>query len=148
MGIEPRNGDELQFTPSGNLIFYDGQCGLCHGFVRFVLAQDRSAHFRFAPLQGETFEARVPAASRVGLPDSVVVITGAGKLLTRSEGVLYVFSQLGPVWRWIGKVAELIPSPIRDVAYNAVAAVRRRLFQRPSDICPVVRPELRARFEK
>ena len=23
------------------IIFYDGSCGLCHGFVRFVLSEDR-----------------------------------------------------------------------------------------------------------
>jgi len=33
----------------GQTIFFDGTCGLCHGFVRFVLREDRSAEpFSFA----------------------------------------------------------------------------------------------------
>src|SRR5579885_2416758 len=37
------------------LIFYDGHCGLCHGFVKFALARDREgARFRFAPLPEQT----------------------------------------------------------------------------------------------
>lgn len=45
-------------------LFYDGTCGMCHGSVRLLLAEDRSGSaFRFAPLKGEAFGAALPAAS-------------------------------------------------------------------------------------
>ncbi|MEZ6020031.1 MAG: DCC1-like thiol-disulfide oxidoreductase family protein [Planctomycetota bacterium] len=37
---------------SPDLVLYDGECGLCHGAVRFLLAEDTTARFRLAPLQG------------------------------------------------------------------------------------------------
>ena len=57
--------------PAGEHIFFDGHCGLCHRFVRFVLAEDQSAKpLSFAPLQGtlcgaeslNTFVPRCPTA--------------------------------------------------------------------------------------
>ncbi|MBI3725962.1 DUF393 domain-containing protein, partial [bacterium] len=59
-------------------IFFDGGCGLCHGFVRFVLAEDRAGAFRFAPLGSRAFEAAVREEERAGLPESVVVVTEEG----------------------------------------------------------------------
>ena len=39
------------------MVFYDGNCGLCHGFVQFALSETCGEHsLRFAPLQGKTFQ--------------------------------------------------------------------------------------------
>jgi predicted DCC family thiol-disulfide oxidoreductase YuxK len=129
----------------GATVFYDGTCGLCHRFVRFVLAEDRAAHFQFAPLQGETFAQLAPRAP-TDLPDSVVVRTPEGVLLTRSAGVLYVLAGLGGVWRAAAWATRWIPSPRRDAAYDRVAAVRRRVFTPPAQTCPLLPPHLRPRF--
>ncbi len=129
-------------------IFYDGSCGLCHWTVRFVLRRDRSGDaFRFAPLGGATFEKSVPLSERPGLPDSVVVLTGDGRVLARSTAVLYLLEHLGGFWRAVGRAARLIPRRLLDLAYDGVARVRRLLFQRPETICPVVEPGLRDRFD-
>src|SRR5262249_46335573 len=79
-------------------IFYDGHCGLCHGFLRFVLGEDRPGTFRFAPIESATFEAEVSEAARSDFPDSVAVRTSAGALLSRSTAVLYVLARLGGLW--------------------------------------------------
>lgn len=53
-----------------DLIFYDGTCGLCRGWLRFLLRGDRDGtRFRYAPLQGKTWLARVAAERRDELPD-------------------------------------------------------------------------------
>ena len=72
---------------SGDLLFYDGGCGLCHRWVRFVLWADRGGVFRFAPLGGETFRSRVREDEREGLPDSLVLLTPDGSLRTRSAAL-------------------------------------------------------------
>jgi hypothetical protein len=38
-----------------DIVFFDGECGLCHAFVKFVVRHDPAAQFLFAPLRGETF---------------------------------------------------------------------------------------------
>lgn len=133
---------------AGDRLFYDGSCGLCHRFVRFVLAEDRSGSaFRFAPLQGETFAATVPAERRSGLPDSVIVRTEEGRLLVRSAAAVHVLARLGGLWRILARGLWLVPRPLRDLGYDLVASVRRRLFERPSDACPLAPPTLAARLD-
>jgi predicted DCC family thiol-disulfide oxidoreductase YuxK len=128
-------------------IFYDGHCGLCHGFVRFVLARDRTGIFRFAPLDSDVFRNAVPESIRTTVPDSIVLLSCDGKLLTRSAAVIYVLTRLGGPWRLLGKLTALIPVSVRDWFYDRIARVRRRLFRRPQDSCPIVPPHLRDRFD-
>lgn len=122
-------------------VFYDGTCGLCHGTVRFLVKRPRRALFRFAPLQGETFERRIPEERRVGLPDSVVVETADGDLLVRSDGALRLLRRLGGPWRVPAALLAVLPRSWRDAAYDLVARGRRRWFRRPEGICPVVSRE-------
>jgi predicted DCC family thiol-disulfide oxidoreductase YuxK len=116
--------------------------------VKFVLKHDRSGKlFRFAPLQGPTFETRVAAEKRAGLPDSVVVLTNEGALLVRSNAFLHVLRRLGGGWRTLAAVIGLIPRALRDATYDFIARVRYRVFGTREDSCPVMAPELRARFD-
>lgn len=129
-------------------IFYDGHCGLCHGAVRFVLAEDRSGQaFRFAPLQGDTFRARVPEGERAQLPDTIVVDTADGGLLIRSDAVVHILARLGGIWRLLAGIIGLVPASLRDAGYDAVARIRHRLFRAPIDTCPLVPLSLRPRFD-
>lgn len=128
-------------------IFYDGNCGLCHRFVRFVLSEDRGGRaFQFSPLGGERFEAETTPAQREGLPDSVVVKTSDGDLLTRSDAALHVLKRLGGLWRLLAGLLAVVPRTARDAAYDRVAAIRHQLFAKPTDACPVMRTDVRARF--
>lgn len=131
-----------------SMVFYDGACGLCHHTVRFAIARDRDgSRFRFAALGGETFRRLVPETARAGLPDSIVVLTPDGRLLTRSAAVVHILERIGGTWRLPAELLNLIPRTIRDLGYNGIARIRHRLFARPTDACPVTPPALRTRFE-
>ncbi|HEY0704740.1 MAG TPA: DCC1-like thiol-disulfide oxidoreductase family protein [Candidatus Acidoferrales bacterium] len=131
-----------------DMLFYDGHCGLCHRTVQFVLAEDRQGKaFRFAPLQGETFAKMVPPAAREKLPDSVVVLTSDGGLLTQSAAFLHILRRLGGGWRILANFLSVVPCGLRDFVYDFVARVRFRIFGRREDLCPVMPAELRARFD-
>ncbi|MBS1766580.1 MAG: DUF393 domain-containing protein [Acidobacteria bacterium] len=128
------------------ILFYDGNCGLCHGAVLFVLKRDREGIFRFAPLQSETLKAEVPEALRATLPDSLVLKEPEGRVLTRSSAVVAMLRQLGGIWACLGAMLWIIPRPLRNLGYDLVAMVRHRLFKRPEGTCPLVPKELRGRF--
>jgi len=129
-------------------VFYDGTCGLCHGFVTFLLARDPDgSRFRFAPLQGTTFAALVPERERAGLPDSIVVRRADGKLIVRAAAVAHTLRRLGGWWALVGAVIGAHPAFVADPVYDRVASVRHALFRRPADACPVVPVGLRGRFE-
>ncbi len=130
------------------MLFYDGHCGLCHRAVKFVLKHDRSGHaFRFAPLQGPTFTARVPESERTRVPDSIVVLTNQGALLFRSDAFLYILRRLGRGWGIWARALGVIPRPLRDLVYDFIARIRYRIFGKRNELCPIVPPDLRSRLD-
>lgn len=132
-------------TDGKDVIFYDGHCGLCHRTVKWVLREDAGGdRFLFAPLQGEFIKQVIAPPQREALPDSIIVRTADGQVLTRSSAIVHILDRLGHRVR--ATLLWLIPRPLRNLGYNAVAAVRHRLFARPNDACPLMPPELRARF--
>jgi predicted DCC family thiol-disulfide oxidoreductase YuxK len=138
----------LPVAQESEYIFYDGHCGLCHRAVKFVLKHDRSGSaFRFAPLQGETIQSRISAERRASLPDTFVVLTRDGALLMRSNASLYILERLGGAWNILAKILRAIPRRLRDLVYDFVARIRYRVFGRRDNLCPVVPPNLRARFD-
>jgi predicted DCC family thiol-disulfide oxidoreductase YuxK len=138
----------VEVASKPEVLFYDGHCGLCHRAVTFVLKHDRDGRaFRFAPLQGATFERLVPVEQRRLLPDSIVVTTADGKLLVRSEAALHVLRRLDGGWKILASVLAIVPRGLRDFVYNFVARTRYGIFGRREDLCPVMPPELRKRFD-
>ena len=138
----------LPVAQKSEYVFYDGHCGLCHRAVKFILKHDRSGSaFRFAPLQGETIQSRVPADRLASLPDSFVVLTRDGTLLMRSNASLYILQSLGGGWKILANILHVIPRSFRDLVYDFVARIRYRVFGRRDDLCPIVPPDLRARFD-
>lgn len=130
----------------GGQLFYDGECGLCHRVVRFVLAEDRDASFRFAPLHGATFMTSVPDAIRHSLPDSFVIVTPTGTVLTRSNAVVYLLQSLGGLWLIAAMLLAWLPESMRDALYNLMGRHRQKLFRKPAGSCPLMTAALRKRF--
>lgn len=129
-----------------SILFYDGECGLCHTAVRFVLRFDRGGIFCFAPLQGSTYASLLSSAQRAAMPDSIVLRDAAGGVTTRAAAVLQILRRLGGCWSTLARLAALLPLPWLDRLYDAVARHRRRWFGRPAGWCPVIPTQLRERF--
>jgi predicted DCC family thiol-disulfide oxidoreductase YuxK len=128
-------------------LFYDGHCGLCHRFVLFVLYEDRSAgRFVFAPLGGPVFERLLSAERRVGLPDSIVLLTQDGRVLVKSRAAIHVGRALGGLWRVGAGLARVVPRFLADAVYDLVARNRRHFFSQPAEVCPLVPSQWANRF--
>ena len=137
-----------QPADEAELVFYDGQCGLCHRIVRFVLSEDADGSlFRLSPLQGETFMSKIAPEHRANLPDSSALLTrdgvftaqiGGGPDRDEPDGAGYGES--------LGTIGRLVPRPIRDLVYDAIARIRFFLFRKPDNVCPILPPRLRSRF--
>jgi predicted DCC family thiol-disulfide oxidoreductase YuxK len=132
------------------IVLYDGVCGLCNRFVQFILRRDRNAIFRFASLQSSV-AARIltrHGANPTDLDTVYLVVNHElpdEYLLSRSDAVLFVLSQLGRLWRAVASLLQLLPKFLRDPAYNAVARHRYRIFGR-SDVCTLPRDADHTRF--
>ena len=130
-------------------LLYDGQCGLCHHAVRFVLKYDYSKiAFRFAPLQSDVARKELPPPwTPEKLPDSLVVITAQQQVLLKSDAALYIAARLGGIWRQLANLGLRVPRVLRDEVYDAIARVRHSFFEKPVEACPVAAPEVRRRFD-
>ncbi len=124
-----------------DLLFLDGDCGLCHRLAQFLTPRLRSPEsLLLVPQSSE--EARVllaelPAAY-VGL-DSVF-LRRDGRFYARSGAALRALLYLGWPWRLLARTLLLMPRPLRDAVYDQVARHRHRIFGR-RDSCELPRPD-------
>lgn len=125
-----------------NVIFFDGYCGLCNGFVDFIMKVDKKAIFKFSPLQSEFAKQHVTSADIEQLK-SVVILTD-GKTYRKAEGVLKALSLLGGPWK-SSLILNVLPNKILNVGYDLVAENRYSLFGK-RETCRLPSPEERSRF--
>ena len=135
------------------LVVFDGQCGFCHGWVRWLMRRDRHDRLRFAassspavaPLLARHAELLEPG----GVPGTVLVFRyplGAGEQpLTRFAATLAVLRELPRPWPAAAAALRWIPSFISDPLYRLIARWRYRIWGRLQS-CPIPAPEERAWF--
>ena len=123
----------LQAATEGGrpVLFVDGCCVLCQRAAAWVARRDRRGRVALASLQGATACRMLPDALRVAAVDgtagSVVCRAPDGRLLLRSTAVLTAVAALGG-WYRAAALLRLVPAPLRDALYGAVARRRRRWF--------------------
>jgi predicted DCC family thiol-disulfide oxidoreductase YuxK len=119
-----------------HIVFFDGVCHLCNGFVDQLITRDGQKKFLFAPLQGETAKRELPRQDLQNL-DTVIVKKNNGELLFRSEAVLFCLSEIGGPWGAM-RFFKIIPRGLRDRIYSLVAKNRNSWFgQRDSCRLPL-----------
>lgn len=121
-------------APASPTVFFDGVCGLCNGFVDFLVQHDRHRRLRYAPLQGST------AAGIARLPrdlDTVVVMDG-DRVRVKSDAALHVLAQLGGAWR-AATLLRVVPRFLRDGVYDLIARNRYGWFGK-REACRVPTP--------
>lgn len=115
------------------VLLFDGDCGLCHACVRFLLRQDKTGRLRFAALQSPIVQAFL---REQGLPtedfETLVFVPDWGQRTTggyllRTEGVLAACAVAGGRAGWLAKLS-IVPRRWRDAAYRALGRSRFRLF--------------------
>jgi predicted DCC family thiol-disulfide oxidoreductase YuxK len=132
------------------IILYDGVCGLCNRLNQFVLKRDKRDLFRFAPLQSKLAAAILARHGlRAGDLDTIYLVQNFKqtneKLLSRSDAIVYVLSQLGTVWRIAGYLFRLLPQVARNWQYALVARNRYRTFGK-TEYCPLPSAKDRDKF--
>ena len=125
------------------VFFFDGVCGLCNAAVDFLIARDPAGRLRFAPLQGETAAAVLPESDRECLK-SLVLLDDAGAT-RRSAAVVRALGHLGGVWSLASWGLWLVPGPVRDLGYRAVAKTRYAIWGK-KESCRLPSAEERGRF--
>lgn len=130
--------------PTGSsLVFYDGNCGFCQGWVRFVLRHERTKQMHFAPLHGAAWRERAVVADT----DSVVVLTADGRTLITWQAVRFLAGTLDSPWRVASWLLAVVPRFLGELFYARIASVRYRLAKKPTGNCPLLSAADRQRFD-
>jgi len=124
------------------IIFFDGICHLCNGFVDKVIQLDRKAQFQFAPLQGETAKKTLTSEELQQL--ETVVLLESTKKYHRSEAVLRILTRLGGPYRLFA-LGYLLPAFLRDALYSWVAKNRYSWFGK-REFCRLPEPHEKERL--
>jgi predicted DCC family thiol-disulfide oxidoreductase YuxK len=123
-------------TLPGPVVLYDGECGLCHRSVKFLIQRDRNQLW-YAPLQGETAAALRARHPEIPATLESVVLVDRDRVYVRSKAFLYGAKYLTRPWRWAYHLRWL-PALMLDVIYRLIARIRYRVWgkfdscQRPS----------------
>src|SRR5450759_3395599 len=126
------------------VILYDGVCGLCDRFVRFIITRDSSAKLKLAPLQSESAIALLQKFHLPVTALSTVVLIEGEKSYIKSAAVLRSLRYLDGAWKFF-TILRIIPAPISDFMYDFVARNRYRWFGK-LDACIIPSPEIKTRF--
>ncbi|MBA4001414.1 DCC1-like thiol-disulfide oxidoreductase family protein [Brevundimonas sp.] len=128
--------------PDG-LILFDGVCVFCSRWVRFVIARDAEARFRFLPIQSPQGRAM---AERLGVnpdaPETNVAVMD-GRALMKSDAALSVLGVLKGMG-WLGALRR-VPRWMQDPLCDLIARNRYAIFGR-TEACMIPGPEERERF--
>ncbi|MCM2350805.1 MAG: DCC1-like thiol-disulfide oxidoreductase family protein [Bacteriovoracaceae bacterium] len=129
-------------TKTQPIIFFDGVCGLCNGFVDFIMAIDKQKRFLFSPLQSDFAKNNLPAKLTQDLSSVVLLIDG--QTYTKSKAVIKVMNEIGGIWK-IALMGKIFPEAFLNSAYEMVAENRYRLFGK-KETCRLPTEEERQRF--
>lgn len=125
-----------------DVIFFDGFCGLCNGFVDFILSIDKRKKFLFSPLQSDFAKAHLPPELITDLKS--VVYLHDGVISTKSKAVLEILNGIGGIWN-IATLGKILPAKVLNLGYDMVAENRYKIFGK-KETCRLPTPEERTRF--
>lgn len=124
------------------IIFFDGVCPVCNGFVDYVLKKDSKNYFQFSSLQSEFTKSHLDPQHQS--LDTVILMENE-QVYLKSTAVLRILLQLGGHWTALAIFASVIPRVIRDMIYDLVAKNRYRVFGK-YETCRMPTAEEKARF--
>ena len=107
------------------IIFFDGICPLCSGFVDFVIKRDQRRLFLFSSLQSEFAKAHLPSTY---LSLDSIVLKENDQIYTQSTSVLRILFQLGGYWNALAVFSSIFPLWFRDYFYSVIAKNRYRFW--------------------
>ncbi len=112
-------------------LFFDGTCGLCHEFIRFVAFRMKdNSPFQFCPQ--DTIDS--------------VIVEYQGKVLHKTEAIILILSHLSWPWTLLAFCLRLIPLTIANWGYDQVSKIRHKISKKPQTICPLLPAKLQKYF--
>ncbi len=112
------------------LLVYDGDCGLCHWAVGFLIKRlkKESAQLRFISSTSEAGDYLLKKFNFDPKNLDSLVLYENKQVLLRSQAVAEALQECSYLWPIIGKVVRVFPA--RDWFYNKVAQNRQKFMSK------------------
>ncbi|MFS0488692.1 thiol-disulfide oxidoreductase DCC family protein [Leadbetterella byssophila] len=124
-------------------VLYDGSCGFCNFWVKWILQRDKAGSFDFASLQGEFGRNFL---RKNGLPeedwDTLYLLGDDNKFWRKSSAIIRVCQVLGGLYS-LANLGKILPLFIRDKWYDVVARNRKKWM---GEYCYLPTAEEKGRF--
>ncbi len=128
-----------------SIVFYDGECAVCDGFVQFLLPRDRQKKLFYAALQSEIAKITLKKNKEIKPDLTTMLFLHEGKLYEKSTAALKTLYQLNIGWKLLSFILLGIPKSFRDGVYSYVAKNRYKWFGTKQK-CILPHPEWRKQF--
>ena len=109
------------------IVFFDSECLLCQGALRWLNRMDSADRLRFAPLGGETAK----SWELLREEDSMGIVI-EGKVFRASEAARFAFREAGGVGLLLAGLLEIIPLSLREWGYRWIAKKRKSFVRKES----------------
>lgn len=122
-----------------NIVFFDGVCHLCNGYINFLIRLDSKKVMFYSALQGKKASEVLSDSQRLDLKS--ILYFKNGKVLEKSSAVIESLFDVSYWFFWI-RILYVIPAFIRNFVYDLVAQNRYQLFGK-NDLCRIPTAEER-----
>ena len=122
----------------------DATCALCSWCARMTHRLDRTGEIRIAPIQSDAGAALMRDNDLDPLDPDTWLFIEDGVIWRDFDALIRVGQRTGR-WGHGFLVLKILPKPLRDWLYAAIARNRYRMFGR-GDMCSLPDPAFRARF--
>lgn len=119
------------------IIFFDGVCGICNGFVDFMMSEDKNNTLVYAPLQGITAKEKLNKKYLIDI--NTIAYQEGDQTYTQSDAVLKSLASIGGIWK-LFLVFKVVPKFIHNSIYNFVSTNRFSWFGK-RETCRLPTPE-------
>jgi predicted DCC family thiol-disulfide oxidoreductase YuxK len=128
------------------IIFFDGVCNLCNGFIDFVIKRDSENLFYYASLQSEISK-NILKNENIDLAEdfSTIYFYDAGTFYKQSSAILMIVKKLSIGYKLAANISFIIPNFIRNSIYNYIAK-NRYIFFGKNETCRLPSEDERKQF--
>ena len=109
------------------IIFYDGYCNLCNGFVNAIIKLDKKNIFLFAPINGKNAKKLLKKINIKNTSFDSVILFNNNRISYKSNAVIEILISLGGIYKVL-VISKIIPRTILDWLYDIVAKNRYSWF--------------------
>ena len=109
------------------IVYYDGVCGLCDGFVELLVKLDKKKKLKFSSLQGKSGKNLLNKLNLDLEEFDTVLFKVNDQVYTKSTAVFKIINSIGGIIK-LFLVFNLLPRRFNDWIYSKVAKNRFKIF--------------------